>query len=316
MFTQIRLKLHQFYKNNKNKIIIFLLILGIIFLINQYLKHYDFQKVPSTTYEPDTPIMTTAGESVPDKISEPIHALIEQYFNYCNEKNYEKAYNMLLNDCIEEMFPDIEDFKKHIDNIFFSKRVYTIQNYYNEDEKYVYRLRIFEDILATGLTGKDELGYQTEIITVHNTDDGMKLAINGYVEKQEMNTAVYEDENMKISVAEMKKEYEKETYTVKVYNKTEYQLILADHITKNEIELKLNAETRRMKNNTNSDIMVAPGKTKQFEFEFTKYYHEADISRAILFNYIRFTDYLPVTYNEEGEAQDIIEKYTVQLNMQ
>ena len=91
MLLDLRLKIYQFFKRHKNKIVIFLIIIGIIYLINQYLKHHDFQAIPSTTYNPDTPIMVTEGEEVPSNLKEPIYALIEEYFDACNEKDYEKA---------------------------------------------------------------------------------------------------------------------------------------------------------------------------------------------------------------------------------
>lgn len=317
MLLDLRLKIYQFFKRHKNKIVIFLIIIGIIYLINQYLKHYDFQAIPSTTYNPDTPIMVTEGEEVPSNLKEPIYALIEEYFDACNEKDYEKAYSLLTEDCKKDLFPELDDFEVYVDQMFNDKKVYTVQNYYNEADKYVYRLRIFEDILATGLTGEEELGYRTEVITMHNTEDGMKLSVNGYIERKEMEFAVYEDDNVRITVESLKKEYEKETYTVKVYNKTEYQLVLLDHnMDKDQITLQLNAEVRILKNNTNNDIIISPGETEEFELEFTKYYHETDISRGIHFNALRFIKSFPMTYDEEGNPQNTIENYAITLNMQ
>ena len=88
------LKMKDFWRKNKTKIIIALLIWLVIVIINYILKNVNVEITPKTTYEPHTAIMDDS--KVPEKLQNPIEELISKYINYCNNKEYENAYNMLL----------------------------------------------------------------------------------------------------------------------------------------------------------------------------------------------------------------------------
>lgn len=72
--------------------------------------------------------------------------VISKFLDYCNEKNIEKAYSMLSEECIKEKYQTIDIFKtEYMDKIFTYKKEYEIKK---EDEKY--KITILDGILESG----------------------------------------------------------------------------------------------------------------------------------------------------------------------
>jgi len=312
MGTNLKLKIHNFIRKYKRWAFVILVAWGLIVAINYFIKNHDFKEVPSTTYEPYTPIMG-GDTNVSKKTEESISNIIDEYVNYCNEKDYEKAYALLSTDCKENIYPTLEKFKGYVDKLFPSKKVYTIQNYYNNDENYVYRLRIFDDILATGLTGEKDLSYVTEIITLKEEKGDLVLSVNGYIGKDTLGS-VYEDKYMKITVNSRERTYETETYEVTFYNRTEYRIAVIDQNPMNEVVLKLSTGKRNVKRFANSNLILAPGERKTVSFQFSRYYHETDLPLGMQFNSIQVLRSYPPVYDENGDVIDRVDRYGVELN--
>ena len=86
MFLEYRLKIRNWIRNNKNKVIIVLVIWAVIIVINYLLGHRKEQEVLNTTYKPHDIVMSNDGEKVPEKLQEPIEKIIDDFINYCNKK--------------------------------------------------------------------------------------------------------------------------------------------------------------------------------------------------------------------------------------
>lgn len=72
--------------------------------------------------------------------------VISKFLDYCNEKNVEKAYSMLSEECIKEKYQTIDIFKtEYMDKIFTYKKEYEIKK---ENEKY--KITILDGILESG----------------------------------------------------------------------------------------------------------------------------------------------------------------------
>ena len=124
------------------------------------------------------------GTEVPEKLQDPFEEILNKYMEYCNQKNYEEAYKLIDETCKEEFFPDIETFKQYVDTKFDTKKAYSIQNYSNVGNIYVYRIRRFDDILATGMTGQEDFTYQEELVSVYNDDGNLSLGIGSFIGKE------------------------------------------------------------------------------------------------------------------------------------
>lgn len=288
-WTEVRVKIINFFKRNKKKIIIGIIIWLIILLINYIFKlNRNRINAPSTTYKPHTTIMDNQKE-VPKKYQQPIENLVDTYFNYCNNGEYEKAYELITDECKQANYPTLEQFKGYIDEVFEGKKkIYNLQSYSIVDNKYIYNIRILDDILANGTT--DGYYYYEEKIILIEENGKMKLSIAEYIGDQKMEKTV-EDEDIKIEILNKSVDYENETYTIKVTNKTDYNMILCDNTQNNEIVLSMDNGATREPIPTQILLMYLPRKTsREYKVTFNKFYDDDATSTSITFGAIRILE--------------------------
>lgn len=312
MFTGFRLKVRGFYRENKRKILIIIIFWAIIFAVNTMLKLFKEEERPKTTYEPHTSVMNFDSE-VPKKLQGPIVELIDEYIQYCNNKEYEKAYDMLVKGCKDEYFPNIEGFKLYVDTIFNSKKIYNIQNYSNQGDIYIYNVRILDDILATGINEERNELYYEEKVVIENTKDGLTFAIKEYIQNKEMEV-MYEDENVKIVIQQAIISYDTEKYIIRVTNKTDNVLVLSEDSEINVIGLNLGSTYRKRKEEANNQIVVLSDRTSTFTINFSKYFDDGKISKGMLFANLRIVESYPLETEKRLEIlKTPIESYSIEL---
>ena len=283
MKADLRVKIRNFIK--KYKTIILLVIIGwlILIAINAVLKNQKPSQKPQTSYEPFVPIIQT-GEETPKDIEEPIEELISKYIEYCNNKDYEKAYEMISKDCKEYVYPDIIYFKNYVDYVFKSYKVYSIQNYSNYNNVYIYRIRIFDDILATGLTGEESFRYFEEKIAFTKENGKILMSLKGFIKKENLDL-LYSDKNISITAKSKIINYDEQTYNTEVENKTNnYMLIYSKNINS-----KISIKTTRGKqdvldeNILQENIVLAPGEKRVINLSFDIYYDAGIENKEIVF---------------------------------
>lgn len=311
-WLDIKLKIRRFFRKHKKKIIIIFIIWAVIFAINYYLKHREIIIKPQTTYEPHSPVMDETDD-VPEKFKEPISNLIHNYVEYCNNKEYENAYNLLSESFKAIYCNNIEDFKTYVDNKFATKKIYNIQNFSNINDTYVYRVRLLEDILASGTT--DEYTYTEEKYVIKEENGILKISLNGYCGSQDLNIEV-EDDNMRIKIVKKEMEYDNVTYTVEFTNKTNYYIVLVDPTTTKEILLKFPNEERAATNMTDSNLVILPNETVSREIVFNEYFDDKQDPTQLIFNSIRI---LPEFTGHEEKAEEenanAIKLYSLKIDL-
>lgn len=286
-YTNLRLKAIDFWKRNKKIMLICLVVFLVVIVINYILKKLPKEpEAPSNSYTPHVAVITK--QEVPEAKREPIESKIDEYFRYCNNKEYENAYNMLSNECKNALFPNLDDFKKYIDNIFEGKKkVYTLQSYSIEGNVYVYQLKITNDYMADGTSE----GYKTypEMITMTEIDGEFKLSVKGLIDQGDPHVLA-EDDYMKVDIMDVVTEYDKVTYKLKVTNKMDDKyIVIADGTQANEIKLDLGVRQ------DDPDIMVSgfivnPGAFRYQELTFTKFFDNGLEIKGILFGSVRILD--------------------------
>jgi len=284
--SRISLKIIHFFRKHGKKILIAIIIWLIIFILNQYLKNRPKETSLSNSYTPD--IATITGDALSASKQKKVKAVIQIYFDACNSKDYETAYNTLTDDCKDYVYDnDIENFKKRIDEIYTKDMIYNLQNYSNYNGKYIYDMYILEDIGATGTTG----GYDPykDKVTVMKTDDGYKLADYSYIEKQGLDVTV-ENEYMKVHITRVDKSYSKVAYTMTITNRTDRYLLIADNTVQKEVVLDVDDEDRTATNLSGSVILVEPGEEITQGFVFYKYYDSGRSINTLKFNSCRLLD--------------------------
>lgn len=310
-FVDVRLKIRKFIKKYK-KILIILLIWLAIFIVNFVLKNRKIPDVPSTTYEPNKTVMD--NEEVPEKLQEPINKIIGKYVEYCNDKDYENAYNLLEESCREEMYPNFEQYKKQIDMIFNGYKIYNIQSYSIVGNDYVYTVRILEDILSTGMTDSGYSYYEDKFV-IKDTKDGLKLCIGGYIGKSELDS-VAEEQYLKFNCLNKVVKYDSETYEVKITNRSEYPIVLCDGDGQQEITLDIGDQERNLSYSDYSIVLLQPKQTRTFKFEFTKYYDDGRTATKLNFNSIRvLKSYEEYQNNKEQAINDAVKLYSLKIDL-
>ena len=283
--TKILLALRNFWKKYWKYITIIAIVWIIVIIINNFLKNRVEEISITNTYTPDTPVIDSGG-SVPRTEREEVNNTIDIFFNYCNNKEYKNAYDMLTVACQEYMYNDsLEEFIQYVDSIYTSKKIYNIQNYSNVDDVYIYDINILDDILSTGTTG----GYQTysEKIAIVKEDGSMKISNQGYIGKTVFNNVYAEDNYVKISILNKNMSYQREEYAVEISNKTDGYIVIANGNVANEITLNLGDQTRPALDMINNPIIISPGKAANVFLLFDKYYDDGKTPTEMNFNLIR-----------------------------
>lgn len=233
-----------------------------------------------------------SGGKISEKVLSQSTGLIEKFINYCIDGNVESAYNLLTDECKEEVFPTIEDFY----NIYYSsifdgsKKNYTIENWYGN----IYRVRITNDILSTG--NLDEGNVSQDYITVVSD----KININSYIERKEINKTTT-NSNVDINIVSRDTYMYYEIYTISVTNNSDKKISIDSGNNPKSIYL---LDEKDMKyyfyNNemVSSNFIIPSGYKKTFKIKFANSYSSSRKIRSLVFsNFI-------LNYDEYKEKED------------
>lgn len=316
-FTGIRLKLRHFFRKNKKILLIIFIIWGIVFLINKIVLKLPTDLEPETSYEAHSSIIT--GSKTPSSVQKPIETLIEEYIVALNDGNFQKAFDMLSKDCQKYSFNnDVDSFMNHVYTKMPTPKKYSVQSYsnvtYGNKKMYIYEVRYFDDILATGLTGS-EYGYTQENFTFYAGDDGMEMNVGDYIYHTDIKS-IAENEYLKVDVIDKVVNYSIETYQVKFTNRSNYTIVIADGQENNEILLGLSNETR--KRSELNDIVLEPEDSLTATFTFPKFVDDNDISQKLILSSVRVMEKYSGTYwiSEEemkAEIDNAISKFSMEV---
>ena len=317
MFSDFRLKVIRFFRKNSKILFIILCVWLIIFLINFALKRYDPPKKLQTTFKPHTSVMDPK-KSVPENVSNPIEDMIEEYVGYCNEGNYQSAYNMLSDFCKEYVFyNDIDQFAEYLATKMHGKVNYAIQDYSNDGNTYIYQLKYSDDMLATGLTNSEYSYIEEKMVFKKQKDGTIDMAVGNFVDFGDIKN-ISENDYLKVDVKSVVKYYSVEEYTVRFSNRTDNTIVISDGEEPSECVLVLASGDVREKTNANIDIVLEPKESKNFVLRFQKRYDNNDDAKKLTFGAIRVMEKYSGTDDVEDEViqseiQNAIAKFSVDI---
>lgn len=320
-YTNFRLKFRHFIRKNKKIIFVVFMIWLIIFGINQYLKNRTIEPTATYTYDAHASVMDSTA-STPTSMQEPIEEMLEEYIGYCNEGNYQKAFNMLSEDCREYSYDNsVEKFMNHVLVKMPTPKEYSIQDYsnttYGGKKIYIYEIKYTDDLLATGLTNST-YAFTSEKFTFYKDDDGnIQMNSGDYIYHSDIKS-ISENEYFKIDVLDKIVNYSVETYQVKLTNRSNYTVVVADGEETSEVVLVLPNETRNRSDIT--DIVLDPQESITLEFEFPKFVDDGDDSQSILFSSIRVMEKYSGTEDVDdatiqSEIDNAISKFSMEVTV-
>ena len=139
-------RLRRWYNQNTKNIWILVGVVAIIIigiqLVNSFYKREN-EELLNNTVEQNTDINSsynniTIGDErsslTGDKLSEGQKTeigTIDQFISYCNEQDIESAYNLLTDECKEEMYPELQNFQNsYYDEVFAgAKKNVSVENW-------------------------------------------------------------------------------------------------------------------------------------------------------------------------------------------
>lgn len=323
MIKDLRLRILRFFRNNKKIVFIVISVIVVVFLINLYLKNRKIEVTPQTTYEPHTSVIDSSSK-VPERVSNKIEDMIKEYMDYCNDSNWAGAYNMLSEDCKTYSFDNkISNYMEYVSTKMPTKKKYAIQDYSNDGNMYIYQIKYTDDLLATGLTNSVYQFTEEKMIFKKNSDGLLDMSVGNFVDFHNLKN-IFENEYIKVDVQSVVQYYSMEEYTLKLTNRTDYNIVLANNVENNEIVLKLKSGDTRDRLDVRDEIVLLPNASKTFRFSFTKFYDNDDAASSLVFNSVRvMEDYSSISNDlmntdevqleKDKEEQNSIAKFSINL---
>lgn len=299
-------KLRKFFYDNKNKIIkigAFIIFLFIILqLLNKLVQIKNKKSIENVAASNTTNANTTTqndnkglisnksavnGSEVSKENLKNATDTIYKFVDYCNKQEIEKAYNLITEECKQQMYPTLDAFKNaYYGDVFNGKqRTCTIENWVGD----IYKVRMGEDILSTG----KDTGYAKEdYITIKKVDNEYKLNINNYIGTTKIEKTTTKD-NITMEVLNKNTYKDFEEYTIKVTNKTN-GIIKLDTTTSTKTTYIEDSNGRQYSyyNNelTDETLTFQRGQTAEVTIKFYSPHISTKSIKAIVFSNIIFND--------------------------
>lgn len=271
--------------------------------------NYIIENDTSTEYnsiklEHDESVLT--GEKISDQQGNTLKT-IEQFVEFCNNNETEKAYNLLSDECKEQMYPTIDVFyNAYYKDIFTSKKVVTVENWINN----IYKVKYNDDSLSTGIYSENNI-IQDYITLVIDNEGKYKLNINSYIGRNILDSYA-EYNNISVQIKQIDSYMDYQEYTYVITNKSENTILLDDGTNINSLyiiddnNITYSAYTHEI---SEANLKLAQGETKKIKIKYySKFSSEKEIVKAvfsrILLNYEKYENLINKNYyNEYGKIE-------------
>ena len=312
----IRLKIRNFFKKHGKLIIIIVFAIILVIIINRFLGLNSAPDAPTTTYTPHTAVLDSSV-NVPEEVADSFEGFIENYVTYCNNRDYVSAYNLISEDCKANFFGNsYNNFVNYVSEKFGGTKSYAIQSYSTAHDKYIYSVKFYDNFLATGLTNQSYRYVEEKMAISYDEDGNIVFSVGNYMDSQDLQYQTAND----YLIARVTKAVEKYSfivYNLELTNRSNYTIVIQDgNAEDTEIYINIGDETRNCIE-YDTDIVLAPGETKNFSISFSKYYDSNTGVDGLVLNAVRVME--NYTGNEETAQQEIdnaIYKASMTISMQ
>lgn len=300
-------KIIRFYNQNRRLfwviVLTVIIVIALVQTLNNYYKNNKSSGIENTTtYNNTIQKPTIVGEKVSQETSTETMKIIDEFINYCNRGDAEKAYEFLSNDCKEQGYQNLEKFKNNYCNdIFDEPKLYSVQSWITNSNRITYRITITEDILATGNTQGLNI---EDYYTIVKEDNQYKLNIHGYVGKEVINKSNTEND-VTFNVIEKYIYMEYEIYKINVKNASTKKIMIDSKENTRSVNVldQNNLKYVAFLNEINEDnLVIYPGISKDLDFKINKSYNPKYVDK-----YIEFSDIVLDIENENNRNKIKIE---------
>ena len=247
-------------------------------LVKEQNKNITYRNIEAQDVEkPSTPIMSASqsNEKLSEKEIEDNSNIIKTFVKYCNESNLQEAYNMLTDDCKEQLYKTLDIFKtNYINQIFKGQKSYKLELWTENDNYYTYRITYIDgNPLQTG--GYNSNNNYVDYITIVKNDNEFKLNVNQFIKKENLNKEKIDD-NFEITVNSRNIYMNYESYNITIKNNTQKTVLINDGKTAKNIYLLDSDDIKYMSlvNELTTGILtINPQYKTTFNLKFNKIYN-------------------------------------------
>lgn len=284
-------RLIKFYNQNRYiiwmAVLIIIAIIALIQILNNFalkrsgIKNNIDQNANSTnTINKNYSVIT--GKEIKEEVSQ----IIDEFINYCNNQEVEKAYGLLSEECIKTLYPTLEDFtQKYYQKLFINKKTYLYQSWISYDNKYTYKVDFLDDMLATGTASNSSI---IDYYTVVKNNQNYKLNINKFIGITDINKTETKN-NITINVNRKKVFMDYETYEIEIKNNSEKEIML-DSLQDTDTVYVENDNKQQYYWTSHEileeDITIKRAQGKKIDIKFNKEYKPSKEAKKIVFSKI------------------------------
>lgn len=305
-------RLLRFYNQNRMKI--WALILGVIFIllviqVFNSIARTNREKQNREILEKETTLDNVVSydkqsesiiseEDVPEQYREDFGNVIEQFFTYCIQHEPQKAYNLLSQDTINTLYPTEELFKNlYYTEKFKGNKEFSYQNWIKSGKLYIYQVKIFDNMLATG---KANNTYYEDYVTIVPEEGEYKLNINQLIGVKNIYQK-YSSDELDITVKDSQVFMDYEIYSFEIKNKTDKTILLdtrEDTDSTYLLDDVNNQYSALLYENNEEELIIQPGENKTISIRFSDVYREGIVITQIHFSDIVLDYHTYIAGNE------------------
>ena len=299
-------KIAEWYINNKTKVLTAIFIIVVIILVSiivNFLNTLQLNKSQTNTeanvnvqennapignftdiYVEGTESVVTGENTSSSQVT--IIDTINQFVQLCNEGNVNEAYNMLSDECKEEVYPSLDSFRNNYYNAIFNgqKKNISVENWVNS----IYKVTFQNDALSTGVY-TEEGTIQDYITVTRNENNELRLNINNYIGREEINKTRTNSSNISITVLRSDTYMDYETYTYSIINNTNKTILLDDKSSTDNMYIEDengNQYTAYIHELSEAQLTITPGETKEITIKYYSRYGSTKNITQVVFNKI------------------------------
>ena len=283
-------KFFRFINQNRNIIILVALICAFIVLLIKTLNGFlsnpqedndDGQNNLSNDIQ-KTKNSVISNSTLDDNTAQDNYEVLEKFIQLCNENNSAEAYDLLSDECKQNVYPNLEGFTQNYVNIVFkNKKNFDVKNWIEYGDYITYLITYTGDIISTGDVNNDKF---QDYITIDSKNN--KLNINKYIRRKKINKTT-DEKNIKfiINYVDIYKDYE--IYNISVENKNNNEIVLDNLSSVSGTYIETSEDTKINCSNYEAgknSFTYGEGVSKNIKLKFIKQYNTEIEDNKIVFS--------------------------------